>query len=97
MDQQDTDAPACAAPVGPLGCLAIAAELYPTTWPGKFKPDLPPCYNEILDPAEFLQLYTLSIRVAGGGDKVMACWFPMALKGGTISWLLNLPKAYLVG
>ncbi|KAI5021454.1 hypothetical protein ZWY2020_058184 [Hordeum vulgare] len=46
-----------------------------------------------MDPAEFLQLYTLSIRAAGRGDKVMACWFPMALKGGALSWLLNLPKA----
>ncbi|KAI4992055.1 hypothetical protein ZWY2020_041918 [Hordeum vulgare] len=23
----------------------------------------------------------------------MACWFPMALKGGALSWLLNLPRA----
>ncbi|KAI4997524.1 hypothetical protein ZWY2020_052866 [Hordeum vulgare] len=59
--------------VRPVGCLAIAPELYPTAWPCKFKPDLPPRYDGTLDPAEFLQLYTLSIRAAGGGNKVMAC------------------------
>ena len=75
-----------------MGCLGIAPELYPTTWPCKFNPDLPPCYDGSLDPAEFLQLYTMSIRAAGGGDKVMACWFPMALKSGGLSWLLILPR-----
>ncbi|KAI5013700.1 hypothetical protein ZWY2020_040586 [Hordeum vulgare] len=35
----------------------------------------------------------MSIKAAGGGDKIMACWFPMALKGSALSWLLNLPKA----
>ena len=40
---------------------------------------------------EFLQLYELSIEVANGDEKVMANWFPMALKDGARSWLLNLP------
>ena len=43
------------------------------------------------DPAEFLQLYELSIEVANSNEKVMANWFPMALKDGPRSWLLNLP------
>ena len=43
------------------------------------------------DPAEFLQLYELSIEAANGDEKVMANWFPMALKDGTRSWILNLP------
>ena len=61
-------------------------------WPDKFKPNLPPHYDGTPDPAEFLQLYSLSIQAAGGDDKVMASWFPMALKGGGLSWLLNLPE-----
>ena len=27
-----------------------------------------------------------------GDDKVMANWFPMALKDGPCSWLMNLPE-----
>ena len=43
------------------------------------------------DLAEFLQLYSLSIEAVNGDNKVMANWFPMALKDGARSWLLNLP------
>ena len=42
------------------------------------------------DPAEFLQLYELGIEAANGDEKVMANWFPMALKDGARTWLLNL-------
>lgn len=41
VEQQDPAAPACTVPVGPVGCCAIATELYPVAWPCKFKPDLP--------------------------------------------------------
>ena len=73
------------------GCRTFTPELSSVTWPGKFKPDLPPCYDGTPDPAEFLQLYELSIEAANGDEKVMANWFPMALKDGARSWLLNLP------
>ena len=43
------------------------------------------------DPIEFLQLYELGIKAANGDEKVMANWFPMALKDGARTWLLNLP------
>ena len=66
-------------------------ELRNIIWPSKFKPDLPPCYNGTADPAEFLQLYELSIKAASGNEKIMANWFPMALKDRARSWLLNLP------
>ena len=66
-------------------------ELCKVVWPNKFKLDLPPRYDGTTDPAEFLQLYELSIKAANGDEKVMANWFPMALKDGTRSWLLNLP------
>src|SRR3954468_7903901 len=39
---------------------------------------------------EFLQLYELGIEAANGDEKVMANWFPMALKDGARTWLLNL-------
>ena len=72
------------------GCRAFAPELRTIVWPGKFKLDLPPRYDGTPDPVEFLQLYKLSIEVANGDKKVMATWFPMALKDGACSWLLNL-------
>ena len=72
------------------GCDAFTLELRSVTWPGKFKPDLPPRYDGTTDPAEFLQLYELGIEAAGGDEKVMANWFPMALKEGARTWLLNL-------
>ena len=64
------------------GCRAFTAELRSIAWPGKFKPDLPPRYDGTADPAEFLQLYELGIEAANGDEKVMANWFPMALKNG---------------
>ncbi|MGI4344476.1 hypothetical protein ACR2XV_25870, partial [Klebsiella pneumoniae] len=73
------------------GCRAFTAELRSVAWPGKFKPDLPPRYDGTTDPAEFLQLYELSIEAPNSDEKVMANWFAMALKDGTCSCLQNLP------
>ena len=61
-------------------------------WPVKFKPELPPRFDGTANPVEFLQLYTVSIQAVGGDDKVMANWFPMALKDAARSWLMNLPE-----
>ena len=54
------------------GCHAFTPELHSVVWPGKFKPDLPPCYDGTPDTTEFLQLYELSIEVSIGDEKVMA-------------------------
>ena len=70
------------------GCRAFTSELRSIAWPAKFKPDLPPRYDGTADPAEFLQLYELGIETANGDKKVMANWFPMALKDGARTWLL---------
>ena len=64
------------------GCLAFTSELRSIAWPCKFKPDLPPRYDGTADPVEFLQIYELGIKAANGDEKVMANWFPMALKEG---------------
>ena len=74
------------------GCRAFTPELRSVTWPGKFKPDLPPRYDGTADPTEFLQLYELSIEAANGDEKFMANWFTMALKDGPRFWLLILPQ-----
>jgi len=75
------------------GCLALTRELRRVVWPAKFKPELPPRYDGSANPVEFLQLYTVGVEAAGGDDKVMANWFPMALKDAARSWLMNLPEA----
>ena len=53
------------------GCRAFTPDLPSVAWPGKFKPDLPPRYDGTPDPAEFLQLYKMSIEAANGDEKVM--------------------------
>ena len=73
------------------GCRAFTLELHDVIWPSKFKHDLPPRYDGTANPAEFLQLHELNIEVASGDEKIMANWFPMDLKDGSRSWLLNLP------
>ena len=79
------------APVATGSCRAFTAELRSIAWPAKFKPDLPPRYDGTTDPVEFLQLYELGIKATNRDEKVMANWFPMALKDGARTWLLNLP------
>ena len=64
------------------GCHAFTTELRNVAWPGKFKPDLPPRYDGMVDPAEFLQLYKVGIEAANRDKKIMTNWFPMALKDG---------------
>jgi hypothetical protein len=39
-----------------------------------------------------MQLCIVSREVAGGDQKVLANWFPMALKDIARSWLMNLPE-----
>ena len=60
-------------------------------WPPKFKPEMPPCYDGAVDPSAFLLAYKEVVLEAGGDDKVMANWLPMALAGEPRTWLLNLP------
>ena len=76
-------------------CRAFTPELWNVVWPGKFKPDLPPCYDGTANLAEFFQLYELSIEAANRDEKFMANWFPMALKDGARTWLLNLPPGMI--
>ena len=69
----------------------MAPALRQVQWPNKFKPKIPPCYNGTADPLAFLLAYEEAILEAGGDDRVMANWFPMALTGVPRAWLLNLP------
>ena len=54
---------------------------------------MPPRYDDVADPLAFLLAYEEVVLKAGGGGKVMANWFPMALTGVARVWLLNLPTS----
>nr|AAL31648.1 Putative polyprotein [Oryza sativa]AAL34947.1 Putative polyprotein [Oryza sativa]AAP51891.1 retrotransposon protein, putative, unclassified [Oryza sativa Japonica Group] len=49
--------------------------------PPRFRPTIAEKYDGSVNPAEFLQVYMTGIEAAGGDDRVMANFFPMALKG----------------
>ena len=50
----------------------MAPALRQVEWPHKFKPEMPPCYNDAADPLAFLLAYKEAVLKAGGNDKVMA-------------------------
>nr|CAH67840.1 OSIGBa0159H11-OSIGBa0137A07.3 [Oryza sativa] len=80
-------------PVGGVGCRAFVASLRNVRWPPRFRPTITEKYDGSVNPTEFLQVYTTGIEAAGGDDRVMANFFPMALKGQARGWLMNLPPA----
>ena len=72
---------------------ALAPALRQVQWLNKFKPDMPPHYDGMADPLAFLLAYEEAVLKAGGDDRVMANWLPMALTGVPRMWLLHLPAA----
>jgi hypothetical protein len=58
-------------------------------------PHLREKYDGMVNPAEFLQIYSTSILAAGGDKAIMTNYFPVALTGMARSWLMNLPKGPL--
>ena len=76
---------------GGKGLKAFAPALRRVQWPPKFKPEISPHYDGAADPSAFLPAYEEVVLKAGGDDKVMANWLPMAIIGAPRAWLLNLP------
>nr|ABF99688.1 retrotransposon protein, putative, unclassified [Oryza sativa Japonica Group] len=76
---------------GGTGCRAFVASLRNVRWPPKFRPNLTEKYDGSINPSEFLQIYTTVIVAAGSDDRVMANYFPMALKGQARGWLMTQP------
>ena len=56
---------------------------------------MPPQYDDTADPLVFLLAYEEAVLEAGGDDRVMANWFPMALTDIPRMWLLHLPTAFV--
>jgi hypothetical protein len=48
------------------GCMVLAPHLWMVVWLRKFRPHLPEKYDGTVNPAEFLQIYSISILAAGG-------------------------------
>src|SRR3954471_8087896 len=86
-------APPAGASTGARGLQALAPALQRARWPDKFKPTTPPRYSSATDPLAFLLAYEEAILEAGGDDRVMANWLPMAPAGAPRAWLLHLPAA----
>ncbi|XP_052166837.1 uncharacterized protein LOC127783685 [Oryza glaberrima] len=70
---------------------AFVASLRNVRWPPKFRPNLTEKYDGSINPSKFLQIYTTVIVAVGGDDRVMANYFPMALKGEARGWLMTQP------
>jgi hypothetical protein len=64
-------------------------------WPPKFWPRLPEKYDGMVNPGEFLQIYSTFILTVGENEVVMTNYFPVALTGTAGSWLMNLPEGTL--
>lgn len=77
--------------LGGARCKAVVASLQNVRWPPKFRPNLIEKYDGSINPSEFLRIYTTIIVVAGGDDRVMANYFPMAPKGQVRGWLMTQP------
>ena len=77
-------------PLASVGCAALADHLRATTWPSKFRPNLPKKYDGTSNPSEFLRVYVTTITAAGGDTAVMATYFHVALSGPAWTWLMNL-------
>jgi hypothetical protein len=58
-------------------------------------PHLPEKNDGMVNPAEFLHIYSTSILAAGGDEVIMANYFSVILTGTVQSWLMNLPEGTL--
>jgi hypothetical protein len=54
-------------------------------------PDVATRYDGSSNPVEFFQLYIIAVQAARGDRRIMANWFPIALKNAARTWLMNLP------
>ena len=86
-------APAAGASTGARGLGALAPALQRVWWPDKFKPTTPSRYGGATNPLAFLLASEEALLEAGGDNRVVANWLPMALTGAPRTWLLHLPAA----
>jgi hypothetical protein len=71
-------------------CLALPRQQRYVVWPDKFRSYIGMHYDGTSNPVEFLQLHVIAIQAVREDQRVMANWFPMALKDAPRTWLMNL-------
>nr|ABF93729.1 retrotransposon protein, putative, Ty3-gypsy subclass [Oryza sativa Japonica Group] len=74
------------------GVAAFTSDLRRVDWPAGFKPTGIEKYDGTTNPESWLTVYGLAIRAAGGDNKAMANYLPMALTDSARSWLHGLPR-----
>jgi hypothetical protein len=60
-------------------------------WPLNFKPSGTDKYDGSTNPAEWLEVYQLAIKAAGGNSYIMANYLPICLSSSARTWLMGLP------
>ncbi|GJN41206.1 hypothetical protein PR202_gn00552 [Eleusine coracana subsp. coracana] len=74
------------------GIKAYIPRLHIARWPKGFKPVPIKKYDGQTNPREWLQLYSMAIRSAGGDSYVMANYLPVCLDPTVRIWLTSLPE-----
>ncbi|GJN36565.1 hypothetical protein PR202_gb25439 [Eleusine coracana subsp. coracana] len=74
------------------GIKAYIPRLRIARWPKGFKPVPIKKYDGQTNPREWLQLYSMVIRSAGGVSYVMANYLPVCLDPAVQIWLTSLPE-----
>ena len=75
-----------------VGPKAFTPGLKDVDWPENFKPGVIEKYDGAIEPSQWLGVYQLAIRAAGGDNYVMANYFPMCLSPNVLTWLMGLPS-----
>jgi hypothetical protein len=75
--------------------MALTPHLRMVIWSHKFRPHLLEKYDRMVNPTEFLQIYSTSILAAGRNEAIMTNYFLVVLTGIARSWLMNLPEGTL--
>jgi hypothetical protein len=73
------------------GVKAFSQDLKRVCWPLNFKPSGIEKFDGCTNPAEWLEVYQLTIKVTGGDSYIMANYLPVYLSSSTKAWLLGLP------
>jgi hypothetical protein len=77
------------------GVKVFSLDLKRECWPLNFKPSRIEKYDGSTNPAEWLEVYQLTIGAAGGDSYVMANYLPVCLSSFARTWLLRLPAGSL--
>jgi hypothetical protein len=73
------------------GVKAFSHDLKRVCWPLNFKPSGIKKFDGSTNPAEWVEVYQLSIKAVDGDSYIMASYLPVCLSSSARTWLLGLP------